>query len=187
MQRARPRRKRNRNGWNANHTSVTISLRSAASDEFIPLQVTTEKHAFVFTAMPRDLGLKDCFRGRRARRTHVGYLAFRFPKRWHCFQTRESPLEAFARQRSSKLCDYTTCTSAKFFSCVKRPSMADGPRSFKIAGGCSYSDRAYQRTVKAYTGRMTRTSGNHKVISYKTIRGRYEKHKTVLLLKQIDR
>lgn len=99
-------------------------------------------------------------------------------------------MEAFARRYSSKLCDYDTCTPAKFFTCVKRSSMADGLRSFKIAKGCTYRDPAYQRTVKV---KLTVKASNRKMMSYKIIRRRYEKHKilrshpTVLRPKQIDR
>lgn len=83
------------------------------------------------------------------------------------FQTRESPLEAFARQYSSKLCDYNTRTPAKFLTCVKLSSMADGLRSFEIAKGCSHRDRAYQPTVKV---ELKVKASNHKMISYKIIR-----------------
>lgn len=68
--------------------------------------------------------------------------------------------------------------------------MADGLGSFKTAKGCSYRDRAYQRTVKV---KFKVNVSDRKMISYKITGRRYEtrkilrSHSTVLRPKQIDR
>lgn len=93
---------------------LTRNRRNDALESFsTENRVTTEKRAFVFTAVACDSGLKDCFRGRRARRTHVGYPAIAhrgFALRCCSIVSRLESLrwKAFARQCSSKLCDYNT-------------------------------------------------------------------------------